>query len=566
MSSAASTTSPYTRSAILAWANTILDATHLTFQDIPCHDVGLLLYGVFHSTSAKDAQISLPSTRAATVPLLSAAELHVHTAQHRMTCERFLQLFQFPASVVSRACTASPAPPSAASPQTAATAVAAEERSTSGAASSASAVAMVQQRNAEHVLAMIRALSSEEAELLRNVPVATVNTESGSDSKHICSGDDHAECGDAHVNDNAANVVLLLGPSMTPTAWLSGSAFVEELKLWRWVRLMADRHHRTVPAIRATILGYLQQDTETVAQRKVTQSSVSSAVPAGTEKRRRSDSPVPDVAKEKDGESVEGSECATNDDSSTHSTADRVDHAQELKRARLDVSPSPVPVAATSPQMLLNASVSPLHALLSPHAHEEATNTVLNSVATGEDARRDAADATTSVFVSQATALQNTLRVAQQTLERAFRDAAAKTVVDSEAAGGTLEDGTAGSASVVGHTSLSAIANGSAVQEATYRQRMVGHVFALPADDTTVTEERQGVPVGGDGDEGCGIAGRAANLLTAPPSCAVCPALMAHAVQCNLNAIDALEETRARAITACLKKDPVALLAALQGV
>ncbi|KPI90640.1 hypothetical protein ABL78_0236 [Leptomonas seymouri] len=577
MSSPVPVTKAYTRSAILAWANTILGGSLLTLQDIPCHDVALLLYGVFSSAASptaaqRELQASDDGNHVSSIPLLCAAELHAHDARHHSTCMRYLQLVQFPAakeairkaSATSRSYATGPAPAlSGASP------VAGEERSGNN--------AVTQQRNAEHVLAFVRALSSEEAELLR------ASSLTDGDSKR----EDDVDAERAIHTGNNANVVLLLGPSMTASAWLSGSAFVEELKLWRWVRLMADRHRCTVQSIRSAISAYLQQDATT--QQSAPPATAPTTACLDAEKRERSS---PQAPEDEDGvadslamvqvRSVAGSNAKTSDASEI---------AQELKRMRLEASQSPAPAPmSTSSMAMLNRSMSPIHSLLSPirdadrrvRSENEGLSSSSEAAAAAKAALavHEATEATVTPYVARAPPLQSTLREAQAALEQAFRDAAAAaaavavTAVDAESSSTHSSTGAAGNSNegaaqkAARHPTLPVIHNGSESQEVMCRQRMVAQVFANTTDTDGHVQANESEDGGGmGGATSHPLASRSsAAALTAPPSCDVCPAVMAHAIQCNLNAIDALEEVRAKAIAACLKKDPVALLAALQNI
>lgn len=603
------TTVSYTRSSILAWVNAIFGSAHLTFQDIPCHDVALLLYGIFH-TDPSTTHVEPPAITAdngtsptTTVPLLSAAEVQTHAACHQATCARFLQLIQFPAlscattATASRVHTVSPTSAvSVSSPTTA------EERSANAVTATAAAV-MTQQRNAEHVLAMIRALSAEEAELLRTCATIAHDDDNNRNSSSSSNGSNGGEVARA---GNTANVVLLLGPSMTPTVWLSGCAFVEELKLWRWLRLMADRHRRTTPSIRAVIAGYLQQD---VAYHP-------SAVPlvhVAAEKRQRSASPVPEQEKERnvkghgarDGHdeaqtetnAVVSNSTANATETNTDVSAASCDAHASLRGCarRLEASPSPVPVLATPATALLSHPLSPMHALLSPirdgerRVCPEQSGTETSAVAAAA-AFQEARAATETSCMAQVLPLQQALHAAQTTLKQAMHDAAVKvanaTASSTHSSAGAAESGEDTVVlpfSVARQPLLPALHNSREEQETRCRQRMVTRVFASAAD-TRAEVDAPGERCGGNdclhiissssqhnsssysSPSATAGAGGGCATLAAPLCCDVCPAIMAHAIQCNLNAIDALEEARTKAIAACLKKDPLALLAALQNI
>ena len=608
------TTVSYTRSSILAWVNAIFGSAHLTFQDIPCHDVVLLLYGIFNTdpstTHVEPTAITADNgtSPTTTVPLLSAAEVQTHAACHQATCARFLQLIQFPApscatttATASRVHTVSPTSAvSVSSPTTA------EERSANAVTATAAAV-VTQQRNAEHVLAMIRALSAEEAELLRTcATIAQDDDDNNRNSSSSSSSSNGSNGGEVARAGNTANVVLLLGPSMTPTVWLSGCAFVEELKLWRWVRLMADRHRRTTPSIRAVIADYLQQD---VAYHP----SAVSLVHVAAEKRQRSASPVPEQEKERNMEGhgardghdeaqtktnavVSNSTANATETNTDVSTTSCDAHASLRGRARrLEASPSPVPVLTTPATALLSHPLSPVHALLSPIRDDERrvcpehSGTETSAVAAAA-AFEEARAATETSCMAQVLPLQQALHAAQTALEQAMHDAAVKvanaTASSTHSSAGAAESGEDAvvlPSSVARQPLLPALHNSREDQETRCRQRMVTRVFASAAD-TRAEVDAPGERCGGNdclhiissssqhnsssysSPSATAGAGGGCATLAAPPCCDVCPAMMAHAIQCNLNAIDALEEARTKAIAACLKKDPLALLAALQNI
>lgn len=552
MSARQSIGNAYTRSAILAWANTILNASHLTFQDIPCHDVALLLYGIFHSHHHQQHETAVAAsandTGAAAVPLLAPDALRLHDAQHGATCVRFLQLLQFSSVDTPHARTASPPPGTAPASTT-------DERSTTSAAA-----AVAQQRNAEHVLAMIRALSAEEAELLRTAPSNAISGPNGCGA-----ASEESEEQRRAAAGTAANVVLLLGPSMTPTAWLSGSAFVEELKLWRWVRLMADRHRCTVASIGRAIADYLQHD----GLGKGEAEALASTSPAlKTTETQQQQQPQP---RQRTPSQLRAEMSSIADDTVCE------EGVPEPKRARpeLSLSPAPaLPTATTSSSSLLmplHGSVSPVHALLSPIRDADRRAPAGHSTASAGAASaanwavQDATEATATPYVTQARPLQQALQDAQVTLQQTLRDAhqtASAAATDAPTSPSTRSSTgvTATNTAVPPRPpALPAVVNVSDAQEASCRQRMTARVF----HPTSAHENGAEGQLGGEG-------GASSPSLLAmhmsPPSCTVCPALMAHAIQCNLNAIDALEEVRAKAIAACMKKDAVALLAALQNV
>ncbi|CAJ1017671.1 hypothetical protein, conserved [Leishmania shawi] len=573
------TTTQYTRSTILAWANDVLETSYTTFQDIPSHEVGLLLYGIFlGSTSRGNATASGLEDAAATatsasVPLLTEAQLHTHHQRHKATCMRYLQLLQFP-STPSPTTPANTAPPVAA----AITWTTAEASASSPGRTSASALplfpdghhvvtsAVAQQRNAEHVLALIRALSAEEAELLR------------------------AEANDspARGGGNTANAVLLLGSSMTPEAWLSGGAFVEELKLWRWVRLMAERHRISPRAIRRTIRAYLQHEG----------GSVVSVVPAPAKEahtsppscaQSRGASPAPqsptfvsemrNVAEVALGE-VRGGPLPSKSTQALPEEVSGNPAFQEIKRMRPEMLPSTSPppanpaaattAAITGPATLsltpLVGPVSPAHVLFSPIKEVAATEdgagpddcnaTSLSWAIPGSSLHSPSTAAITS-YVAQATELQAALRSAQVALENELTlhraqqqqqplrlPTCASGSTSPRSSGGDMLDG-AGAVRKVAQL-LAPATHPSDAQESLCRQHMVNTVFAKT--------------LGGRGDSS--LSSPVPDALT----CDVCPSIMAHAIQCNLTAIDDLENVRARAIAACLKKDPVTLLATLQSI
>ncbi|AYU76338.1 hypothetical protein, conserved [Leishmania donovani] len=571
------TTTQYTRSGILAWANDVLETSYATFQNIPSYEVGLLLYGIFHDCPSRGettanglgdttAAAAATTTSSASVPLLSAAELHRHHQRHHETCMRYLQLLQFPPTPPSTA----PANPAAAAPSGAAEASAPRPGGSApasplpplpdGHGGAASAVA--QQRNAEHVLAMVRTLSAEEAELSR-----------AEASDTLTSGGGHA-----------ASVVLLLGPSMTPAAWLGGSAFVEELKLWRWVRLMAERHRSSARAIRRAIRAYLQHEVgvAAVARAPTKDSQTSSASCAQS----RGASPAPhspvvmmemsDVAEVELGDArgglLPGKSTRTFAEDASGDTL-----SQEMKRMRPETLPStsPVPVhaaaavattrPATSSVTPLVGSVSPVHALLSPIKEVAAAGSARTddcsatglSWTTSSSSVHAASVATITPYVAQATELQAALRTAQAALQkelalhRAQQQQRPLTLptttsgsTSERSSGGDVPDG-AGAMHKVAPL-LAPATNVCDALEASCRQRMVNTVCAKTLGDRGGSSLLSPVP----------------DTLT----CNVCPSIMAHAIQCNLAAIDDLEDVRARAIAACLRRDSVALLAALQNI
>ncbi|CBZ24070.1 conserved hypothetical protein [Leishmania mexicana MHOM/GT/2001/U1103] len=569
------TTTQYTRSAILAWANDVLETSYTTFQNIPSYEVGLLLYGVFHGCPSRGeatanrladhaAAAAAVTTSSVSVPLLSAAELQRHHQQHQETCMRYLQLLQFPSTPPSTAPANAAAVLSgtaeASAPSPGSTFSSAVPPLPDGHSGTTSAVA--QQRNAEHVLAMIRALSAEEAELLRDEISETPTSGGGS----------------------TANVVLLLGPSMTPAAWLSGGAFVEELKLWRWVRLMAVRHRSSVRAIRCAIHAYLQHEVGVASVTPAPAKGSQTSSPSCAQSRGASPPPrspvvmmeMSDVAEVEPGDARGGllpgkSTRAFAQDESGDTVL------QEMKRMRPEMLPSTSPVPAhaaaaatttrpgTSSVTPLVGSVSPLHALLSPikevaaaggapTADCSATNLTWTTSSSSVHA---ASVATITPYVAQATELQSALRSAQAALQnelalhRAQQQRRPLTLPTStsgstseRSSGGDVPDGAGAMHKVT--PLLAPATNPCDALEASCRQRMVNTVCAkTPVDQ---------------GDS---------SLLSPVPdtlTCDVCPSIMAHAIQCSLAAIDHLEDVRARAIAACLERDAVALLAALQNI
>ncbi|CAJ02215.2 conserved hypothetical protein [Leishmania major strain Friedlin] len=575
--STTTTTTQYTRSAILAWANDVLETSYATFQNIPSYEVGLLLYGIFHGCPSRgdatanrrgdttDAAAAATATSSVSVPLLSAAELHRHHERHHETCMRYLQLLQFPSMPPSTA----PTNPAAVVLSGTAEASAPSPGSTpasllpplpDGHSGATSAVA--QKRNAEHVLAMICALSAEEAELSR-----------AEASETRTSGGGHT-----------ASVVLLLGPSMTPAAWLAGSAFVEELKLWRWVRLMAERHRRSARAIRRAICAYLQHEVGVAAvapaPAKDSQTGTASCVQS------RGASPAPrspvvmmemsDVAEVELGDARGGllpgkSTRAFAEDESGDTVL------QEMKRMRPEMLPStsPVPVhavaaattarPATSSVTPLVDSVSPVHALLSPikevaaagGARTDGCSATGLSWTTSSSSVHAASEATITPYVAQATELQSALRTAQAALHKELalhraQQQQCPLTLPTSTSGSTSERSSGGDVSDDAGAMhkvaplLAPATNVCDALEASCRQRMVNTVCAKTLGDRGDSSPLSPVP----------------DTLT----CDVCPSIMAHAIQCNLAAIDDLEDVRARAIAACLRKDSVALLAALQNI
>ncbi|GET86164.1 hypothetical protein, conserved [Leishmania tarentolae] len=581
-----SRTTQYTRSAILAWANDILERSYTTFQSIPSHEVGLLLYGVFHDCPSRDgatanglsdttaaaaaaaAAAAQTTTTSVSVPLLSGAELRRHHQRHHETCMRYLQLLQFPST---SSCTTS------ANPATAAALPGAEEASApSSRGTSASALpprpdghygatsAVVQQRNAEHVLAMIRALSAEEAEMLHVVASETPTNDGGA----------------------TANVVLMLGPSMTPEAWLSGSVFVEELKLWRWVRLMAERHCSSARAMQRAIRAYLQHEVgvSPVAPAPAEEGQTSPAIDRqsrGASLLPRSPVVVMKVSGIPEVELGDGRGGLLPGKSTRTCAEDESGDAvlREMKRMRPEmlpsISPAPAQAAAadtitepeTSTATPLIGSVSPVHALVSPIKEvaaaaangartDDCTATGLSWATTSSSAHA-ASMAAITPYVAHATELQSVLRTAQAVLQKEIALHRAQQqdlplTLPTTTSGSTLVhssgDGVSDGAGAMPKVAslLASATNPCDAQEASCRQRMVNTVCANPLRDRGDSSLPPPVP----------------DTL----ACNVCPSIMAHAIQCNLTAMDVLEDVRARAIAACLKRDPVALLAALQNI
>ncbi|KAG5485764.1 hypothetical protein LSCM1_07176 [Leishmania martiniquensis] len=563
---ATTATTPYTRSAILTWANDILEASYTNFQSIPSHEVGLLLYGVFHDSPCKgSAEASRLGDAAAAaagnagVPRLSEAELHVHHKRHQATCMRYLQLLQFPSTPSSTA-----AATEAAAPKLDCTYASSSSPCLDGHNGATSAVA--QQCNAEHVLAMIRALSAEEAELLR------------------------AEANDTPASDagSTSNIVLLLGPSMTPAAWLSGGAFVEELKLWRWVRLMAERHRCSVRAIRRTIRAYLQQEVGTtpafsVAAKEARTSAVDCAQSRGASPAPRSPVVVreaPEMTEPERGEARVAH--IVGQTARAHAEDEPNDRASpEMKRMRPELLPSasrvPVHAAAVAgaaatieaPAMLsvtpLVGSLSPGHGFSSaitevaaaPGARADDSSASGRSWVTSSSSALTASEATMTPYVAQVGELQTKLRSAQQALqnalalERAQQPQPLSMLSASTTESASVRSSDGGTPDGVGAMHKAApllvpATNPCDAQECLLRQRMVSTVFAKTP--------------------GCQGDSSLSSPVPDPRTCDVCPAILGHAIQGNLAAIDSLEEVRARAIAACLKRDAVALLAALQSI
>ncbi|KAG5506894.1 hypothetical protein JIQ42_07613 [Leishmania sp. Namibia] len=572
---ATTTSTPYTRSSILAWANDVLETSYTAFQNIPSYEVGLLLYGVFHDSTRRDDAAASglgDATAAATaaanagVSLLSEAELHTHHKRHQATCMRYLQRLQFPFILTSAAAAAT----AGVSPAVSAT----ESSAPNPGGTSASPLsplpdghngatsAVAQGRNAEHVLAMIRELSAEEAELLRD----------GANDTSVSGG------------VNASNTVLLLGPSMTPAAWLSGSAFVEELKLWRWVRLMAERHRSSPRAIRRTIRAYLHHEVgvtsaSPVSAKEARASPLSCAQSRGASPAPRSPAVAEEVGKMAEVERGEERSVRLSGKSTRALAEDETDATalQELKRMRPEMPPSTSPVPAhavaaektIAPATLsvtpLVGSVSPVHAALSPikEAVAAAGACTDNLGATGlswptsSSGAHTASATTITPYVVQAAELQTTLRSAQKALQNELKlhraqqqqplpvlPAPMPGSTSAYLSAGDMPDGT--SAMHTAAPLLAPATNPCDAQEVFYRQHMVNTVFAKTP--------------GGRGDSSL------SSLVSNTLACDVCPSILAHAIQGNLTAIDHLEDVRARAIAACLKKDPMALLAALQSI
>ncbi|KAG5510788.1 hypothetical protein JKF63_07860 [Porcisia hertigi] len=530
---AATTTTQYTRSAILAWANDALETSYASFQEIPSHEVGLLLYGALQPSSLRadvsagglgDSTAVAATASNGDVPLLSEEELHTHHQRHQATCMRYLQLLQFP-PIPGPATQTNSAVAAVISLATAAT----PSLSTSPGTQSGSTSAVAQQRNAEHVLAMIRALSAEEAHLLRS---EASDTPTGG--------------GSGNNNNNTANVVLVLGPSLTPATWLSGGAFVEELKLWRWIRLMAERHRSSTTAIRRVIRAYLQHE-EGVAPPTPMPAKGVQASPANCDESR-------------DALLATGSPVVTAEMDTDEAVL------PEMKRMRPDIPP---PFAAAEAAVLsaapLTGSVSPVQALLSPM--EEAKNVngarTDDGSATGlsytkpDNRLHTASTATITPYVAQAPQLQAMLCSAQVTLQNELTlrrsqpqpsppqpPISASGSTSHRSSGSDIPGGAGAIPKVPLLTTLAM--NPCEVQENSCRRHMVNTVLSQITD----------------------LQGDASVPLPVPEglTCDVCPSIMAHAIQCNLAAIDNLEDIRARAIAACLKRDPVALLAALQSI
>lgn len=512
---------PYTRSAILAWANEVLEASHANFQELPAHEVGLLLYGVFQTASASAAAASAPGSAAPSVQLLEASQVSAHHQRHQRTCLRYLQLLQFPQS------------------QTAAdgagiSTTSSRSSSNGGGGVAVSLSAAQQHRNAEHVLAMIHALSGEEAELLRVETAHTPVTEEAA----------------------SANVVLALGPAMTPSAWLSGRAFVEELKLWRWMRLMAERHHSSVGAIRRAVRAYLQHGDASGSDCTSGGALASTPPPAVS----RDPSPAPRVPAAHEVSPAEvhtiGAPHARTGEGVDDTPDDVLQH--ELKRMKPELPPSasPLPlIGSISPEPVAaeTGKTTAVTGELVATAPQQWSAIDRAGVQTSGSTAHTTVAATTTPHVARVPQLHAALLQAQAALQSELtQHRAAQLALQTSAASSTASPRTSGDAASSGAAvsavlSLPHVAAPGDALETSCRQHMVRQLHSAP-------------------DGGGSATGAPASPLPEGLTCAVCPSLMAHAIQCNLAALDEMTAIRGRAVAACLKKDPVALLAALQHI
>lgn len=191
----------YTRTAVLAWANRILDGNYTSFTEIPASELALLLYGIVNSGrcngEAKGCFLSPVS----------------------------LQEVQFPSQG------------DAAVPDT------------------------VRTRNTEHILALLRKASSEAAELLSR---------------------------------DATMPQLTVNDSLTAAVWLSGKAFVEELKIWRWVRALTEYRGVTEADVRREIQRFVVEGGRVSAAPGTATYEVPTAkTEDGTREDRRTSAPTP---------------------------------------------------------------------------------------------------------------------------------------------------------------------------------------------------------------------------------------------------------------------------------
>ncbi|CCW60215.1 unnamed protein product [Phytomonas sp. EM1] len=173
----------YTCAAITEWANTIFRTSHESLIQFQPKDVALLLYGILKA-HATLVQSEHPPTEDFSA-LLSCCSL---------------QEIQFQAN------------PSA----------------------------TTQLRNAEHVLSVVRRVSSGLA--ARGAFPSSSSSSSSAPSSSPSS---------------ASRAFGVIGETLTAEVWLDGRAFVEELKLWRWLREIAVRLDSTVVGIQHAVQAYL---------------------------------------------------------------------------------------------------------------------------------------------------------------------------------------------------------------------------------------------------------------------------------------------------------------------
>lgn len=160
-------TSLYTRAAVTTWANTILEAEYGSITEVPPAALALLLYGLVNNNAKM-------ITSAAPEPVVAPVTL---------------QEIQFTPAATT-------------------------------AAVSAAVPEALQQRNAHHVVGLLRRVAAE-------------------------------------IGSGSAVPQLTLSETLTGEAWVGGGAFIEQLKVWRWLRSLASHWCLSEDQIRRPITAFL---------------------------------------------------------------------------------------------------------------------------------------------------------------------------------------------------------------------------------------------------------------------------------------------------------------------
>lgn len=380
--------------------------------------------------------------------------------------------------------------------------------------------------NVQHVLRMIHHLSADSALAPRS------------------SRSPHAPASATGVADDSA-AVSIVGPHLTAVDWMEGRAFVEELKVWRWVRVMAQGMQRSAATIRQAMSDYLHGTSSGSDPKRVRQEIHT------PEPMQRSTSPVRHrvseteervLATRRDGNSTSLPRSEDKDEKDTdEESASRRECGggrRRVEHAVYDTTVAATAAAAPS-EHASSVTASDMSVTLNNRITDGSTTGVLSTTRrVGPREMTTHTPVLRSDGAERAPALYSNLVTATQALRAQLMRRQAECTSPTEAEGAVFSGG------MGAHEPEEEDAEKDAIVRTLEVRELSSHL-------QTLTEGGAGIAVPTAEERGW--------------QCQRCPVVFAHALQCNLALLEEMEQLRKSAIAACVKKDTAALLTALKG-